>query len=271
MADLYGLLIRILITVWCYFIFIMGCIVWGGLGIPLTLLLSHFWPSLRDRFNDGTQRILGAYIRRLPFIELEIDRSRRSTSDRSIVLVMNHQSFLDPIVMLSLEPRLSGPARGYMFRVPIVRSVLKLGRFFLSDSGAPAPLERMRDGVQEALDRRGTLLFYPEGSRTRTGEIEAFHHGAFRMAVEYQLPIQPVVTDGLHRVLPPGSLILQTLGRHPVQVRYLDPIEPPYGEGLQRRVVRDLAQRVRLAMVEELKALRSEPKALRSERKAASE
>ncbi len=58
MADLYGLLIRVLITVWCYFVFVMGCIVWGGLGIPLTLLLSRFWPSARDRFHDGTQRVL---------------------------------------------------------------------------------------------------------------------------------------------------------------------------------------------------------------------
>ena len=258
MSDLYGLLIRILITVWCYLIFILGCIVWGGLGIPLTIVLSRFWPGARDRFNDGTQRVLSAYIKRLPFIELEIDRSRRLSSAESLVLVMNHQSFLDPIVMLSLEPRLSGPARGYMVRVPIVRSVLKLGRFFLSDSGEPAPLGRMREGVQEALDRRGTLLFYPEGSRTRTGEITDFRHGAFRMAVEYQLPIQPVVTDGLNRVLPPGSLILQTLGRHPVQVRYLDPIQPPYEDGLQRRVVRELAQQVRLSMCEELKVLRSE-------------
>ena len=261
MPDLGGLLIRILITVWGYFVFILGCIVWGGLGIPLTLVLSRFWPGVRDHFNDGTQLILGAYIKRLPFIELEVDRSRRISSDGSIVLVMNHQSFLDPIVMLSLEPRLSGPARGYMFRVPIVRSVLKLGRFFLSDSGEPAPLDRMREGVQEALDRRGALLFYPEGSRTRTGEIGDFHHGAFRMAVEYQLPIQPVVTDGLNRILPPGSLILQTLGRQPVQVRYLDPIEPPYGEGPQRRVVRDLSERVRLSMLEELKGLRREREA----------
>jgi 1-acyl-sn-glycerol-3-phosphate acyltransferase len=258
MSDLYGLLIRILITVWCYLIFILGSIVWGGLGIPVTIVLARFWPGARDRFNDGTQRVLSAYIKRLPFIKLEVDRSRRLSSAESLVLVMNHQSFLDPIVMLSLEPRLSGPARGYMFRVPIVRSVLKLGRFFLSDSGEPAPLDRMREGVQEALDRRGALLFYPEGSRTRTGEIADFRHGAFRMAVEYQLPIQPVVTDGLNRVLPPGSLILQTLGRHPVQVRYLDPIEPPYEDGLQRRVVRELAQQVRLSMREELKALRSE-------------
>jgi len=261
LSDLYGLLIRVLVTVWGYFVFILGCIVWGGLGIPLTLVLSRFRPSIRDRFNDGTQLVLGAYIKRLPFIKLDVDRSRRISSDGSLVLVMNHQSFLDPIVMLSLEPRLSGPARGYMFRVPIVRSVLKLGRFFLSDSGEPAPLDRMREGVQEALDRRGKLLFFPEGSRTRTGEIGDFHHGAFRMAVEFQLPIQPVVTDGLHRVLPPGSLILQVRERHPVQVRYLDPIEPPYGDGPQRRVVRDLAQQVRLSMFEELKALRREREA----------
>jgi 1-acyl-sn-glycerol-3-phosphate acyltransferase len=81
------------------------------------------------------------------------------------------------------------------------------------------------------------------------------------MAVEYQLPIQPVVADGLNLGLPPGSLILQTRGRHPVQVRYLDPIEPPYGEGPQRRVVRDLSQQVRLSMLEELKGLRREREA----------
>jgi 1-acyl-sn-glycerol-3-phosphate acyltransferase len=81
------------------------------------------------------------------------------------------------------------------------------------------------------------------------------------MAVEYQLPIQPVVTDGLHRILPPGSLILQTLGRQPVQVRYLDPVEPPYGDDLQRRVVRDLSEQVRLSMLEELKELRREREA----------
>ena len=257
MRDLLDLLCRTLVTAWGYFVFATGSILWGILGIPLALLLSSFWPRARDWFGDGTQLLLRTYIRRLPFIQLHVDRSR-GLADGSRVLVSNHQSWLDPIVMLSLEPRLSGPARGYMFRVPIVRSVLKLGRFFLSDSGEPAPLGRMRQGVQEALDRGGTLLFYPEGTRTRTGEIGAFRHGAFRMAVEYELPSQPVVTDGLHHVLPPSSLILKKLGKNPVQVRYLDPVEPPYGEGPQRRVVRELAQRVRASMIEGLEQLRSE-------------
>jgi len=258
--DCCNLVIRALVTSWCYFFFVSGALLWGVLGIPLALVLSRFWPGVRDRFHDGTQLLLTTFIRLVPFVKLDVD-GNRELSDRSRVLVVNHQSFLDPVVMLSIEPRLSGPARGYMFRVPIIRSALKLGRFFLSDSGDPAPLDRMRQGVQEALDRGGSLLFFPEGTRTRTGEIGAFHHGAFRMAVEYGLPIQPVVSDGLHRVFPPGSLIVQTLGRYRVQVRYLDPIEPPYGEGLQRRVVRELSQQIRLAMMEELKRLRSEREA----------
>ena len=257
MRDLLDLLSRTLITAWGYFVFATGSVLWGILGIPLALLLSRFWPRARDRFGDGTQLLLRAYIKRLPFIELHVDQSRRLAVG-SRVLVSNHQSWLDPIVMLSLEPRVSGPARGYMFRVPIVRSILKLGLFFLSDSAEPAPLDRMRQGVQEALERRGALLFYPEGTRTRTGEIGAFRHGAFRMAVEYKLPIQPVVIEGLDQVFPPGSVIVQTQGRYLVRVRYLEPSQPPYAEGPQRRVVRELAQQVRSSMVEELARLRTE-------------
>jgi 1-acyl-sn-glycerol-3-phosphate acyltransferase len=78
------------------------------------------------------------------------------------------------------------------------------------------------------------------------------------MAVEYKLPIQPVLIDGLDRVFPPGSAIVQTQGRSLVRVRYLDPIAPPYAEGPQRRVVRGLAQQARLSMAEELERLRTE-------------
>lgn len=257
MPSLLGLLIRALMTAWGYFFFILGSVVWGGLGVPLTIVLSRFWPRARDRFNEGTQIALSIFIKLLPIVRLDVDRSRR-LANGTRVLVVNHQSLLDSVVMLSLEPRLSGPARGYMFRIPVIRSVLELGGFFLSDTGDPAPLDRMRQGTEETLGHHGTLLFFPEGTRSKTGEIADFHRGAFRMAVEYELPIQPVVIDGLHRVLPPSSLIVRTRCRYPVQVRYLDPIEPPYGKGPQRRIVRELASQVRLSMVEELKELRRE-------------
>ncbi len=226
--------------------------------IPLTIALSRFWRRVRDWFTDCTQAAIGVFVKLLPFIKLSVDRSRRLSNGSSSVLVLNHQSWLDPIVMLSLERRLSGPARGYLFRTPVMGTVMKLGRFYLTEGGEPAPLERMRQGVHEATEHRGTLLFFPEGTRTRTGEIGSFHLGAFRMAVEFKLPIQPVVIEGLHRVFPSGSLIVKTRGRYLVKVRYLDPVHPPYEEGPPRRVVRGLAQRVRLSMVEELRRLETE-------------
>jgi len=112
--DCCNLVIRALVTSWCYFFFVSGALLWGVLGIPLALVLSRFWPGVRDRFHDGTQLLLTTFIRLVPFVKLDVD-GNRELSDRSRVLVVNHQSFLDPVVMLSIEPRLSGPARGYMF------------------------------------------------------------------------------------------------------------------------------------------------------------
>jgi 1-acyl-sn-glycerol-3-phosphate acyltransferase len=259
MLSLFDVLIRSILTVWGYFFFVFGSILWGVLVIPITIVASRFCPRARDWFNEFTRATISVYVRLLPFLKLRVDRSENPHQGARI-LVANHQSWLDPIIMFALERRLSGPARGYLFRTPVLGSVLKFARFYLSDTGEPAPLGRMRQGVQEALENRGTLLFYPEGTRTRTGAIGDFHMGAFRMAVEYKLPIQPVVIDGLDRVFPSEGLLVKTRGRHLVQVRYLDPIEPPYGEGPQRRVVHELGRRVRLAMVDELDRLRRERK-----------
>jgi len=52
--------------------------------------------------------------------------------------------------------------------------------------------------------------------------------------------------------------IVKRLGRNLLRVRYLDPIEPPFGEESQRRVVRELSQRVNASMVEELGRIRLE-------------
>jgi len=257
MTSSWGVLRRTIITGWCYFIFASGCVLWGILVIPLTLVIGCFWPGVRAHFADFTATTLRAYIHRLPFMQLSVDRSEK-TCDEPRVFVVNHQSWLDPIVMLSLEHRLSGPARGYLFRVPALRSVLRLVHFYESDIGLPASFDRMHLGVRAVLKNRGSLLFFPEGTRSKTGEIGAFHLGAFRMAVEYGLPIQPVVIVGLDGVLPPGSVIIRAQGRHFVHVRYLELVRPPYGEGSQRQIVRKLGKRIHLSMVAELSRLRKE-------------
>lgn len=232
-------------------------LLWGLVLVPLTRLLAPVWPGAREAFASLTRVTLRAYVGHLSFAKLQVEGADQRLEGARI-LVANHQSRLDSPVLLALEPRLCGPVRGYMLRVPLVGSAIRLLGFFDADAGEAAAFDAMNRAAEAARARGGGLLFYPEGTRSVTGEIGPFRRGAFRAAVDHELPIQPVVIEGLDAVLPPGHVITPIRGRQRVRIRYLAPLHPPYGDGPRRDVVRALAERVRQSLVEELAKLRAE-------------
>ena len=236
----------------------LGCLLFGFAVVPPWLLVSRFRPGARTRLADFLAAWLRLYVRLLPFMKVRVDgRERRCAGP--CVLVANHQSFLDPIVVMGIEPRVSGPARPYLFQPPGLGAVLRAVRFHPAEVGSPASLERMREACREARERGGALLFFPEGTRSRDGRIGPFHRGAFRVALDEGMPIQPLVIDGLHHVLPPHTNVSRGW-RYPVHLRYLVPLEPPFAGGPRRQLVRDLAERAREAMVDELARMADERK-----------
>jgi len=239
-------------TLWVLF-----TLVWGILVVPLTLLLLPLWPGIQEHFASLTRLALRAYINQLSFLRLCVEGAENRLAGPRI-LVANHQSRLDSPVLLALEPRLCGPVRGYMLRVPIVGTVIRLVGFFDADASTSAVLDAMNRAAERARSRGGGLLFYPEGTRSEMGEIGSFYRGAFRAAVDHDLPIQPVVIEGLDTVLPPGHVITPVPGRYPVRIRYLKPLHPPYGTGRSRDVVHGLAEQVRSTLVDELARMRAE-------------
>ena len=160
---------------------------------------------------------------------------------------------------MGIEARLAGPVRRYMLRVPIFGTVARLAGFFQSDVGELPSLDEMARCVADARARGGSLLFFPEGTRSKDGALGAFHRGAFRTAFDHGLAIQPVVIEGLDRVLPRTGPIVQTYGRALVRVRYLAPIAPPFEIARRARGATSCAgspsARAR-AIAEELEAMR---------------
>lgn len=232
-------------------------LVWGLLVIPLTLLLRPFWPGVQGRFAALTRTALRAYVERLPFARFELEGlDKRLAGPR--ILVANHQSRLDSPVLLAFEPRLFGPVRGYMLRVPIIARSIRLLGFFDADGSEASTLDAMQEAAERARAEGAGLLFYPEGTRSAFGEIGPFRRGAFRLAVDRELPIQPLVIEGLDVAYPPGHWLPPVRGRHLVRIRYLEPLHPPYGSGPRRDVVRALTERVRGSLIEELARLRAE-------------
>jgi len=257
-------LARVAGTVAGWIAFAALVLVWGALVVPATLLLSPVWPGIREAFGRLTRAAIGAFVKGLPFLRFRVEHAAPPL-DGARVLVANHQSRLDSLLLMAVEGRLAGPVRGYMLRVPVVGAAIRQLGFFDADAGEAASFDAMNRAAARARERGDALLFYPEGTRSRDGEIGTFRRGAFRAAVDHDLPIQPVVIEGIEAVFPPGRAIAQADRSHLVRVRHLAPLHPPHGEGPRREVVRNLAARVRGEMVDALARMRAERRAARDE------
>ena len=240
-------------------------LVHGGLLAPGARLAARFWPGARNGFADATHALLALYLRSVLYMRVQVERAERRI-DGTRVLVANHQSWLDPLVLMGIERRLHGPVRRYMLEVPVFGRIVRECGFFPGEVGDWPRLEELAQSVAVARARGGSLLFFPEGTRGEGGRVGTFHRGAFRVALDHGLPLQPVVIEGLHRVLPRRGPVVQAPGRSLVRVRYLEPVAPPAAEpggrsgagGARRGVVRAWAERVRRDMIAELGVMRDE-------------
>lgn len=145
-----------------------------------------------------------------------------------VLLVANHTSHLDSVVLLSVLPaqlrrRVAvAAAADYFFARPLLGSsvALLLNAFPFSRTTAIRPT---LEHCAALLDSTWSILLYPEGTRTMTGEIGEFKGGIGLLAVELDVPVVPIYLDGLRSILPKGRALPRpgpvsiTIGR-PVHV-----------------------------------------------------
>jgi 1-acyl-sn-glycerol-3-phosphate acyltransferase len=162
---------------------------------------------------------------------------------RATLYAVNHASNVEPpiifAVLRELAPRLKVVYKAVLRKLPI------LGRGF--DAVGFVPIEREnRERATQAIDQAArsvqsgnSLLMFPEGTRSRTGELLPFKKGAFVLAIKVQAPVVPTAIFGAARAMRPGSpLIWPTT----VRVHFGAPIETAGLELVDRD---SLAQRVR--------------------------
>jgi 1-acyl-sn-glycerol-3-phosphate acyltransferase len=193
------------------------------LGMPvMALLVAVTLPF------DKTRRIPGLFLRRLgstptyvfPFWTVQIEGSQPESG--AYVCTSNHQSFLDIFGMARQKREMKWIAKEEIFKLPF------FGLFFRLSGDIPVNRGDRESGgaaLQKArwyLDHGMPVMIFPEGTRSRDGKMGAFKPGAFRLAIEAQVPILPVAVTGSAYGMPKGSpWIRPTL----VLVRLLDPID----------------------------------------------
>jgi 1-acyl-sn-glycerol-3-phosphate acyltransferase len=103
----------------------------------------------------------------------------------------------------------------------------------------------------EAFTKQGTVIFFPEGHRSRDGKLQPFYSGAFRLAQETGVPIVPLCISGTDIMLPPGHFFL-----YPATVRLvaLDPVDPSGYPG--KKGLAELRNEVKKRLAQKLEEMR---------------
>lgn len=164
----------------------------------------------------------------------------------SCVVVANHASYLDGIIMKAvLPPRFSFVIKREAASLPLAGFLLKrIGSEFVdrhSEGG------RRRDALRvlRVAEAGRALVFFPEGTFDDVPGLKRFHIGAFAAAVRGQMPVVPVVIHGARRAMPGGAMLVRP-GR--IRVEILEATMAPRAG----TTADDLRNEARLRMAERL-------------------
>ena len=150
---------------------------------------------------------------------------------RSSVIVCNHASYIDPLLMIALYPHHTTLVKNRLFHLPIFGWMLKTAGYLPStgeDRLASLMLDRM-DTLCRDLARGANLFVFPEGTRSRNGAIGEFHPGAFKIARMCRAPICVVLIRNTEKLFTPGRFRFNTRRANTISVELLATITPPYG------------------------------------------
>ncbi len=199
----------------------------------LLVLVGFFYVSavwlVTAPFDPGRYQA-GRALRRLAVSHVALTRLWRFETEgtppegprRPYVVVSNHESYADIFLVSHFPWEMKWLSKHTIFQIPVMGWMMRMALDVPVRRGeresAIAALAECRD----RLARRVSVMIFPEGTRTSSGEMQKFKSGAFRVAIETGTPILPLVVHGTRPALRKGDW---RFGVVDAEVRVLEPIE----------------------------------------------
>ncbi len=142
-------------------------------------------------------------------VRVDVDGRHHLLPGQSYVIVANHLSQFDIFVLYGyLGVDFRWVMKHELRKVPIIGICCeKLGHVFINRDNTEAAIASL-NAARAQLANGASVLFFPEGTRSRDGQLKPFKKGAFKMAQELRMPVLPITLSGTFDILPAGTLRL---------------------------------------------------------------
>lgn len=217
------------VTILCWTWFIPGFFLFFSWRYLACALFAKEQEQCFQRLNSRFYQVFFWILRSTaPRHTWEIDKE--VTTIRSAVIVCNHLSYLDPLLLISLFKRHRTLVKARFFTMPVFGWIIrKSGYFPASGEGQFTQLMiRQMETMVDFLGNGGNLFIFPEGTRSRDGRIGDLNQGAMKIARLCRTPIYVLKLANTDKLFTPGRFLFQTRVRNTISLKILDRIEPDY-------------------------------------------
>ena len=240
---------RTLASLWTWFVLGTMVLFWVPL---LAITVGITWPFDRDRYLAGRLfRQIGVVTAKAnPLWKFRWAGTRPADPRRPYVVVSNHESFSDILLLSHLPWEMKWLSKAEIMRIPFLGWCMRLAGDIPIWRGK---VDSARDAMArslEVLKRRVSVLIFPEGTRSMGDEMLPFKDGAFRLAITAGVPVLPLVVTGTKNALAKHDWRMNPAD---ATVTVLEPIETT---GLTLDDVGALKERVRNVIAQARERLR---------------
>ncbi len=145
-----------------------------------------------------------------PYWHVQVSGLENIDPHKTYVVVSNHQSLADIVVMYKTRMQFKWVAKESLFQVPFIGWCLSLTKHIRLSRGKFGSIRQVYREAAYWLKNDISVVFFPESTRSKTGKIGEFQNGAFKLAIQQKKPILPIVINGTREAIPKGSWFFKT-------------------------------------------------------------
>jgi 1-acyl-sn-glycerol-3-phosphate acyltransferase len=227
------------------FLFVTTCV------LPVTVYngLRMLWavrrnPPTAQCICERVPRRWASFILRCSGVRVILENEAVIDPERPQIMVANHVSWFDVFTLIAAMPgRSLFVAKKELSRIPLFGpAVAACGHVFIDRSDRKRAVDSLAVVRKKLEEDCSTIIMFPEGTRSKTGELQPFKKGAFVLAIQTGVEVVPAAISGSRSVMRKGSIRIRP---GTIRVRFGDPIEVS-GLGLDKR--NDLTKRAHDAL-----------------------
>ncbi|MFA4857725.1 MAG: lysophospholipid acyltransferase family protein [Candidatus Margulisiibacteriota bacterium] len=177
-------------------------------GMLITMAAALFSKD-KERTFQNAARIWAKLLARISRIKVKVEGMENLPHNQPVVLAANHQSAADILILLAYIPTyFKFVAKRELFKVPLFGSYLRLAGYIPIDRQSNLKAHKTLYDISKLIRAGDSILIFPEGTRTRTGELGPFKRGSLVIAQQAGVPVVPIAISGSFNIMPKGTRVI---------------------------------------------------------------